>query len=176
MKTNQWGKTLLYTYKYLPRITDAIDKMVDRTALNSFYYYDNNQKDNGVLAVSEKMLGLIQRKSRLINIKVLVDNALLGCESLYGQILIEKYIDNDTAEDIAQRHKLNIRTYFRKLELAETDFYSNIVKRGFDEKKLNEYLEEEKWILEVYQNFQNQVKSEPLEKQPTEIEFEEESA
>lgn len=160
MKTSQWGKTLLYTYKYLPRIADAIDKMVNRTALNSFYYYDNSQKNNGVLAVSERIIDLIERKRRLVNIKVLVDKALLACEQLDGAMLVEKYIDNDISEDIATRHNMNIRTYFRKIETAETSFNRHLIKLGFDENRLREYLAEEKWILEVLDNFQKQSKLE----------------
>jgi len=155
MKTSQWGKTLLYTYKYLPRITDAIDKMVEQAALNSFYF-SNNQKDNGVLAVSEKISKLIERKNRLINIKVLVDKALLACEEMNGKILVEKFIDDEMCESIAKRYNLNIRTYFRKQEVAEANFYSNIVKLGFDENRLNKYLSEEKWIIDVLEKYQGQ--------------------
>lgn len=156
MKTSHWGRTLLYTYKYLPRITEGIDKMVDRTAINSFFYCNNNQKNNNVLSVSDKLIRLIERKKKLINIRVLVDDCLLASQPLYAQILVEKYIDNDISDDIAKRHDINIRTYFRKLESAEASFYSHMVKRGFDEKKLFSYLSEEKWILEVYENFVKQ--------------------
>ncbi len=156
MKTSQWGKTILYTYKYLPRITEGIDKMVNQTAFNSFFYCNNNQKDNNVLAVSNKIIKLIERKKRLVNIKVLVDKCLLACQPLNAQLLVEKYIDNDTSEDIASRHGINIRTYFRKLESAEANFYSHMVKLGFSEGKISEYLAEEKWILEVFENFNKQ--------------------
>ena len=156
MKTSHWGRTILYTYKYLPRITEGIDKMVNQTAFNSFFYCNNNQKDNNVLAVSHKLIGLIERKKRLVNIKVLVDKCLLACQPLNAQLLVEKYIDNDISEEIAQRHGLNIRTYFRKLESAEANFYSHMVKMGYDESKILRYLAEEKWILEVYENFNKQ--------------------
>lgn len=170
MKTSQWGNALLYTYKYFARITDAIDKMVNQTALNSYYYCNNNQKDNSVQAVSNRIISLIERKSRLINIKVLVDECLKSCDKLSAQILIEKYMDNDTSEEIAQRHNLNVRTYFRRLESAETTFYSHMVKLGFDENKLNSYLKEEKWIIEVVNNFSEQSK----EVKPADFPFEEE--
>lgn len=160
MKLNQWTKTLLYVYKYLNRITDGIDKLVDRSALNSFYYCSNNQRDNSVLAVSNKILELIERKKRLVNVKVLVDKCLLSCDELCSQLLIEKYIDNDISEVIAQRHNINIRTYFRKLESAESNFYSNMLKLGYDDKKMSKYLADEKWIMEVYENFQRQQEGE----------------
>ena len=154
MKTNQWAKTLLYTYKYLNRITDGIDKLVDRSALNSFYYCNNNQKINEVEAVSNKIIDLIERKKRLVNIKVLVDKCLLSCDELSSQILIEKFIEDDISEDIAKRHNLNIRTYFRKQEGAESSFYACLVKMGYDDERLFKYLADERWILEVYDNFQ----------------------
>lgn len=156
MKTSHWGRTLLYTYKYLPRITEGIDKMVNQTAFNSFFYCNNNQKDNNVMAVSDKLIRLIERKKKLVNMKVLVDRCLLACDELNAQILVEKYIDNDISEDIARRHNINIRTYFRKLDSAESNFYSQMVKMGFDEEKLSAYLAEEKWIIEVFDNFAKQ--------------------
>ena len=156
MKTNQWAKTLLCTYKYLDRLTDAIDKMVEQDALNSFYYCSLNQRDNDVEAVSNRIIELIERKKRLVNIKVLVDKCLLSCDKLSGQILVERFIEDDLSEDIAQRHNLNIRTYFRKQENAERQFYGNMVKLGYDEEKTKKYLADEKWIIEVYEKYQIQ--------------------
>lgn len=159
MKTNQWGKTLLYTYKYLNRITDAIDKMVDQAALNSFYYSQNSQRDTGVLAVTNKIISLIERKKRLVNIKVLVDKALEKCDDFSGEILVQKYMDNRSSEEIAQWKGLNIRTYFRKLVCAEANFCANMARMGYDEKTLENYLCDEKWIFEIYEQFKSEEKN-----------------
>lgn len=156
MKTNQWAKTLLYTYKYLNRITDAIDKLVDRNAMNSFYFCSNNQKHNSVISVSNRIIELMERKKKLVNVKVLVDQSLLACDKLGAKILIEKFIDDDNAEEVALRHNLNIRTYFRRQDTAEKNFYANLVKLGYDERRLKEYLADERWIMEVYDKFQKE--------------------
>jgi len=161
MKNNIWGKTILSVYKYLDRVSAAIDKLVKENALNSFYYGGINQSKNGVMEVSQRILELTERKKRLINIRVLADNALLDCNRGSARILIERYMDGDSSQEIAQRHGLNIRTYFRHLSSAEENFTSNMAKLGFSDKKLNQYLAGEKWIIEVY----NKLKDEELEDQ-----------
>jgi len=149
---NNWSKTLLYVYKYLDRVCDGIDSLVEQNALNSFHY----RSENGVNVVAERICDLYQRKVKLINIKVLVDNCLLKSEKQNAQLLIEKYIDDDISETIAQRHNMNIRTYFRKLNQAEKSFTILMLMEGFNEEKLEKYLSGEKWILEVYEKFKNE--------------------
>ena len=66
MKNNTWAKTLLYTYKYLERVAQAIDDLVEEHALYSFYY--SSIENNDAERVSKKIISLIERKKRLINI------------------------------------------------------------------------------------------------------------
>ena len=153
MKNNIWGKTILSVYKYLDRVSSAIDKLVKENAVNSFYFTGTNQSRNGVMQVAQRILNLTERKKKLINIRVLADTALMECDRGSAQILIERYMDGCTSEEIAQRNNLNIRTYFRHLVNAEEKFCSVMAKYGFNDKKLAEYLAGEKWIMEVYEKF-----------------------
>lgn len=153
MKNNTWGKTILSVYKYLDRVSEAIDKLVKENAVNSFYFTGTNQSRNGVMQVAERILNLTERKKRLINMRVLADKALIECDRGAAQILIERYMDGDSSQEIASRHNLNIRTYFRHLVSAEEKFSAIMAKYGFTDKKLNQYLAGEKWILEVYEKF-----------------------
>lgn len=151
MKNNNWGKTILYIYKYLERITEGIDKLVEREALNSYYY--NSTRDNDVSIVAGKIIELTERKKRLINIKVLTEKSLKSIDSLLAKVLIGKYIDEDICEEIALRLNLPMRTFFRRLSQAE-DMFSNALSRfGFNDEKLNKYLQGENWIIDVYENF-----------------------
>ena len=138
MKTNAWGKTILTIYKYLERIAGAIDKLVERQALNSYYYFKENTQNNGVLNVAEKIIELSERKVRLINIKVLTEESLKKCEKKLAELLIYRYIDGDRSEDIAKRLALSERTYFRRLNQAEDQFLHNFIVKGFTENKLKE--------------------------------------
>ncbi len=155
MKENFWFKTILFVYKYLDNLAEAIDNLVERQALNSFYYFSGSSQDNSVMAVSDRIINLIDRKKKLINIKVLVSKCLRKCDKEFAQILIEKYIDNDKSEDIALRHNLSMRTYFRRLIQAEEQFASKACELGFNESRLNILLANEKWIKEVYNSFLN---------------------
>ncbi|MBE7073919.1 MAG: hypothetical protein E7379_02370 [Clostridiales bacterium] len=153
MKNNTWGKTILSVYKYLDRVSNAIDKLVKENAFNSYYFTGANQTRNGVMQVAERIIELTERKKRLINLRVLTDKALIECDCGSAQILIERYMDGDSSQEIASRHNLNIRTYFRHLVNAEEKFTSIMAKFGFDDKKLSEYLKGEKWIMEVYDGY-----------------------
>ncbi len=155
MKTNFWSKTLLYVYKYLERVAGGIDKLVNENALNSFYYMKGSRQDNGVMAVAERIIELSERKIKLINLKVLIEKALKSCDKLYAQILVERYIDNLTSEEIASRHNLAMRTYFRRLATAEEKFNNQLLLQGYNDKRLNEYTSSEMWIQEVYDTFEN---------------------
>lgn len=149
---NEWTKTLLYVYKYLERVCEGIDKLVDESAMNSFYYRRSGHENN-VVDIANRIIELTDRKTKLINIKVLVDNCLLKLDRLYAQLLIEKYIDEEISDRIALKHGLNVRTYFRKSSQAENTFTNLMSKEGFNDEKLNTYLSSEKWIVEVYEKF-----------------------
>lgn len=150
MKSNLWGKTILTVYKYLERIAGSIDKLVERQALNSYY---SGFKNDGVLDLADKIIELSERKVKLINVKVLTEKALEKMEEVSAQLLIEKYIDGDKGEIIAERHNFPMRTYFRRQLQAEDAFCAYLALLGFSEEKLNKYLSGENWIVEVYNNF-----------------------
>ncbi len=153
MKSCLWSKTILSVYKYLERIAGAIDKLIDRNAMNSFYYFTGSVQDNSVMAVANRIIELSDRKIKLINLKLLTEKSLERCDKDFAQILILKYIDCEKSEDIAKRFNLSMRTYFRRLNQAEEQFYNILAFSGFNEKKLNCYLKTEKWILEVYNKY-----------------------
>ncbi len=150
MKLNLCAKTILMVYRYLDRIADAIDRLVERRALNSFYMSGFGCKDNNISNVAQYIIDLSDRKVKLINLKVLTEMALENCPILHSQILIEKYMDNDKTLVIASRHNLSERTYFRRLNQALSNFSTTLEKLGFSENKLLEYISSEKWIIEVY--------------------------
>lgn len=156
MRNNIWGKTILSVYKHLDRVSGAIDRLVKENAFNSFYFVGGSQAQNDVMAVAERIIALTERKKKLINLRVLADKALLECDRGSAQILIERYMDGDSSQEIALRHNLNIRTYFRHLLAAEEKFCGLMAKYGFGEVKLGQYLADEKWITEVYNKFQQE--------------------
>lgn len=155
MKFNVCAKTVLMVQRYLERICDAIDRLVERKALNSFYVGMQGGNDNSISSVADYIINLSERKIKLINLKILTDLVLENCPILSAQILIERYIDNEKSANIAKRHNLAERTYFRRLSEALENFSSTLAKFGFNEKKLLDYISTEKWIMEVYNKIYN---------------------
>lgn len=153
MKNNIWAKTILATYKYLDTFADSIDKLVEKQALNSFYYVSASKIDNSVMAVSNRIIDLMERKKKLINYKVAIGQALETIDSQLAEILVERYMDNDPSEDIAKRHNLAMRTYFRRLLRAEELFMTAMERKGYSEERLYNDLKNEQIVMDVYHNF-----------------------
>lgn len=155
MKVHVCAKTVLMVQRYLERICDAIDRLVERKALNSFYVGVQGNNENSISSVADYIINLSERKIKLINLKLLTDFALENCPLLSAQILIERYMDNEKSADIAKRHNLAERTYFRRLTEALENFSFTLAKLGFSENRLLDYISTEKWIMEVYNRIYN---------------------
>ncbi len=151
MKNNIWAKTLLKAYRYLERISDAIDTLVERTAVNSFYVAGNNFASGNVTNVANKIINLSQRKVTLINLKLMIEEALSGMDKSKSQMLVLKYFDGEQASDMAAAYNLPLRTYFRHLSKAEEDFMTQLRAKGYSESRLLEMIKGESWLISMYE-------------------------
>ncbi len=151
MKDNiVWGKTLLSVYRYLERIAGAIDKIIMQSALGSANIVGQNYYYNNVYSITQKILDLSERKVTIINLKLLIEEALSAMDKQDALILIEKYIDGIKSKDIMQKHNISMRTVFRKLDGAVKGFVSALQKKGFSGVRLEKMLENEGWINNAY--------------------------
>ena len=146
-----WAKTLLSVYRYLERIAGAIDKIIEKTGLGSANICGQNYYLNNIFTVSQKMIDLSERKVTLINIKVLVEEALKKIDPEDAEILIEKFFDGVKTREIVELHEISMRTAFRKIDSAIKSFASALVLKGFDDLRLEKMLQNEHWILQVHE-------------------------
>lgn len=144
-----WARTILTAYRYLERLSDAIDTMIENRGINSMNLSGASYSCNNIFNLAEKIIELSQRKVKLINLKILTEDVLEKCGEKHGKLLILKYIDKMKNVDIAKVCDLSLRTYFRRLESAEQRFEEVLSLLGYDEKRLEEYLSGERWILEI---------------------------
>lgn len=151
MKENIWAKTLLGAYRHLETVADAIDKIVLKTALNSYHF---SVIENGVFETSNKLINLGERKVTLINLKLLIEDVLFKMEQKDADILICRYIENMKFKDIAKEKAIGMRTVFRRLDKAETIFTRKLLCLGYNSVKLKETLKDEKWILNYYNSIE----------------------
>ena len=113
-------ENLFEVYRYSKSIIRDSTKLIEKKALNSFYY--NSSKSESVLSQCQEILELIKQKANFI---VFRDNFIKSFEKLSllsRKILYLKYIKARQVEEIAKVLKLSVRTYFRRLQDAEIAF------------------------------------------------------
>lgn len=62
------------------------------------------------------------------------------------------YLDGVKAKDLSAMHDINIRTFFRRKNIALNKFSNAMLSMGFHSNYLLNLLNEEKWILRIYEN------------------------
>lgn len=145
MQNHIWARTILTSYRFLERITGAIDQIIEKKALASSWVTGVD----GTLEVTDKIIELSERKVKLINLKLLTENALKKIDEKLARLLISRYFDNSTPEEIMQRYSLSRRSFFRYMQDAEGSFESACATLGFPISRLESYLESEEWIKQV---------------------------
>lgn len=149
-----WAKTLLSVYRYLERVTGAIDKIILKRALSCSDVCGQNFYKNNISVISKKIIDLSQRKINLINLKVLVDETLSEIPEKDATLLIEKYFDGVKARELVDIHNISMRTVFRKLDCAVSQFGNKLSFKGYTPSKLKNWLADEQWILNSFSHFQ----------------------
>lgn len=156
MENNNWSKTILGVYRYLPRVTYAFDKLVKTRAYNSSATSSYNLAFNDVMNIANSIINLTQRKNNLINLKLIIDKTLKSIDTTSAKILVFKFIDGKKSADIAKLLNVCTRTYFRKVNLALSHFSKALSKLGYSTFKLENMLKDERWIMEVYHTYSSQ--------------------
>lgn len=150
MKQKIWAKTLLTIYNCLETIADAIDNLVITQSVSS------GRNNLTTLENAEKVINLIQRKKLLVNLKVLIDEALSKLDKNNARILILKYVDRVKPEIAMEILGLSRRTYFRRIDGAVNDFALTLSNLGYAENILETMLKKEHWIKEFFNNYLKQ--------------------
>lgn len=147
MVKNVWAKTILKSYRYLERIAGAIDRMVENRGLFSINMNSDNYYYNNISSVADKIIELSERKIKLINLKILTEKALTKCGREPANLLISKYINGKSNDEIMTKNNFPPRTFFRKIEKAEAKFEKVLECMGFSYEYLEKYLCKEQWLL-----------------------------
>lgn len=150
MENNTWSKTVLSVYRFLPRVTFALDKLVETKAKNSSFLCGSSYSTNNIFELSDKLIKLTERKVSLINLKILTEKALKSINRDFARLLILKFIDGKKCGEIAEHFGICNRTVFRKLIQAVDSFTNALIKFNFNKEKMHALLDQEKWMMETY--------------------------
>ncbi len=147
MENKAWAKTLLEIYKYLETICNSIDDLVKKASMSGYGCYGNS-----VRYTADKILDLTYKKQKLINIKVLIEDSLSKLSNENIKILTLFYIDGVKAKDLSSMYNINIRTLFRRKSMALSKLADMFKVNGFTNLKLKTMLNNEHWIMHIYEN------------------------
>ena len=151
-----WGKTLLSLYRHFGVMANSIDNLVRRIGINSAFrhtIYDSTIVD------SNKILELTERKIKIINLKVIVEDILSDLNMKDLKILTLCYVDGVEYKKIIKLLNINQRTFFRRKEIAIARFSNKLAEMGYDTDKLEKYLHNENWIKNTYYQIVNSTAS-----------------
>lgn len=147
MKT--WTKTLLSGYRYLERLANAIDKIVYTRAINSFYVSGQNLSFNSINLVSDDILNLTERKVSLINLKLILDEALKKLNPKHAELLISVFIECRNCYQSSDELEISLRTFFRRQNEALESFSKILSQLGHTPESFDAILKNENWLLEI---------------------------
>ena len=124
MKTKKVFKNFLLIYKFLPSLISSIDKLIMLRGINSSSY--KTDVNTTTLGQINSIITLSERKVLLINLRVLANEVFSKMRKDYVKILVLRFIDGWESKKIAEVLGLNVRTYFRRLNLAVSAFESGM--------------------------------------------------
>jgi len=143
-----WSKSSLSIYRYLAQMSNTIDKIVLDMGKSSNPALSD--KNHSTYYQASKIIELMDRKRKMINLKVAVEGAISKLDKTNRRILTLVFWDGVKSEDVAGLLGVSIRTFFRKKLNALKCFTSVLQELGYDSEFFeNEYFYE-KWFMSVY--------------------------
>lgn len=160
-----WSKSVLSVYKYLETLSKNLDKSIYNIGKNS-----NDplvQKYQTTYFQASKMLELIERKRKIINLKVAVEEALTRLPKVERRILVLTFVDGVNSELISTLLQISMRTVFRRKLKALENFAKALMTMGIDIEYFENEYNTEQWLVSVYNEYvsKSNYNDSPLEKQ-----------
>jgi len=144
------GKTLLESYKNIPRIINSIDRLVVESSAHS---YSLTLVRDDTMQKMQAVIDLIERKKRLSVIKFAVEEGIKVCSKLDAQILVRYFIDSTNTLVMAEELGMNRRNVHRKINQATQTFVDKLDEIGFSSVRLKELIEKEEWMVGLYNHY-----------------------
>ena len=156
MKNQLWTQTILESYNYINCITRSIDRRV--LTLGTQSYKTTNFGKDCTLDLMEAVIELIERKKKMLKLKMLVENTLRNLPIATSKLLIRKYFDKLTLNELALENNINVSVLRRKLKKAINDCYDYFCKLGYCSSYIEQEYLSEQWLVGIYERKYNNLK------------------
>lgn len=138
------SEALIKVYRMLSKKCEAIDHFIREHAL----YFGPTTIEYGSEDVCNNIIDLITRKNQLINLKIIIDNAVNHLPEIDKKILLIKMHYSLSMDELCHILELKERTAFRKIERAFEDL-TKVLNNSKYCTKLEKIINAEDWIFSV---------------------------
>lgn len=142
------GQALINAYKLLERTCNAIDDYVISYAEN----FGPDPSMDSTESITNKMIDLIARKNKLINLKIFIENCVEKMPDKFRKIIVLKLNYRCKASILMQILNLPERTYFRRMNQA-LEIFVDIVNNNNTKFDIDNIFLSEEWIANISKKF-----------------------
>jgi len=144
-------KTLLGVYKNLPNIISILDKIIERratslTSTSSIYSSTYIETYNQV----NKVINLSDRKSKLLNLYVIIEKVLDSLKVDDRKIIIYKFVQKSKVSDIAKEVGCCDRSVFRRIDSIMNKMVDFMLDKNWTLEFLKNQIGNESWIEDAF--------------------------
>lgn len=137
------AKVLISAYRFIEKNCDLINEFVYKHAIN----FGPSPEYCSTYDVTNNIINLIERKNRLINLKLIIDELVNNLEEQDRLIILSKMKFNLTTKSFCQMFNMpSTRTAFRRIQTALEHFVNRANSSRYKE-KLEYLLDNETWII-----------------------------
>ncbi|MDR1939192.1 MAG: hypothetical protein LBQ40_00145 [Clostridiales bacterium] len=147
---NLWVKVVVAAYRGVPTLVEALERFVDKAASNSY--------KNDCMSLFDVLSEKTARKSKLINLKCIADDAVAALKG-DAQTIVKSRFDGVPFEEIAAGLGLNLRAVFRQYGGALDAMAYHMRIKGFDEEWFWEYFKDDAYISSLSEKIYNRAVS-----------------
>lgn len=156
-----WTKTVLTAYPCLPKFARVIEQCTMTTAMSGFSYTGDPMQ------LMEQMRIWNIRKEGIVNLKVIVDQAMNKLPLRQREVLEWKYMQKMRFAAIAEKAQVCMRTVFRRYAQALDAFGRALERLGYGAEELARRYQNEPFILKIRERVvERMLRSDSEELQP----------
>lgn len=139
------AKVLISAYRLIERNCDLINEFVYRHAIN----FGPSPEYCSTYDVTNNIINLMERKNRLINLKLMIDEIVSGLNPDDKKIISAKMRFNLSIKSLCEVFEIpSMRTAFRRIQAALEHFTMRANSSEYKE-KLEYMLDNEQWIVSM---------------------------
>lgn len=144
------SKTLISAYRFIEKNCDLIDEFVYRHSIN----FGPSPEYYSTFDVANNIIDLIERKNRLINLKLMIDQLIDALSIEDKKIILAKMRYNLSMRTISKMFEIpSLRTAFRRMNKALQNFTMQANNSRYRD-RLEHVIDDEYWISNIRKSIQ----------------------